>query len=67
MKSNLRERTLDLVRNRPPSLTLKTLASEADVNYDWLKSFVTGRIPSPGVDNVEKLYTHMTGKQLDLS
>lgn len=31
---------------------------------NWLWRFACGRIPDPGVNRVERLYTHLTGKAL---
>jgi hypothetical protein len=66
MSSKLHESALDLVRNRPPSLTLAQIAEGAGVSLDWLKSYATGRVASPGVDNVEKVWTFLSGKELGL-
>lgn len=66
MQCKLRPRALELVRNRPPSMTLKQLAQEAGVNLDWLKSFSSNRMKTPTVDNVERVYTYLSGKELEL-
>ena len=38
--------------------TLRDLADEADVGYEWLRKFKNDKIPSPGVDKIDKLLAH---------
>lgn len=66
MQCHLLERTLFLVRNRPPSLTLEQIANDANINHNWLKAFAMARYSNPRVREVERLYVHLSGKQLDL-
>lgn len=64
MQCKLRAHTLGLVRNRPPSLTLKQIANDTGLNHNWLKAFVCERYTNPGVNDVEKLYGYLAGKPL---
>lgn len=66
MQCILLERTLTLVRNRPPSLTLEQIANDANLNHNWVKAFAMARYPNPRVREVERLYTYLSGKQLEL-
>lgn len=34
----------------------------SDISYYWIRNFSSGRNIDPGVNNVEELYTHLTGK-----
>lgn len=63
MSQSLLERTLHLVRNRPPSLTLEQLANEAGVNHNWLKAFILERYPNPRIREVEKLHAFLSSKR----
>lgn len=37
-----------------------------DIPENWLWRFSDGRIPDPGVNRIECLYTHLTGRPLEL-
>jgi transcriptional regulator with XRE-family HTH domain len=53
-----------LVRNRPASLPMHTLAEEIGVTRVWLTAFKNGRANNPSAVVVERLYVRLTGKQL---
>jgi hypothetical protein len=44
--------------------TYRTIAEAAGVEWSWLRMFGTNRIPNPGVDNIERLYSYLTGNRL---
>lgn len=62
----LRDKVLDLLANRPRNVTLKDIATGADVPEAWLKVFAAGRIADPSVNRVEVLYNYLNGKPLNV-
>jgi hypothetical protein len=46
------------------SHTYRTIAEGAGVEWSWLRMFGTGKIPNPGVEVIERLYTYLTGRRL---
>lgn len=54
--SQLLERTLHLVRNRPISMTYEKLAELSDLQSNWIATFAQGKMKEPGVSKVEALY-----------
>lgn len=53
-----------LVRERPASLQMQTLAEEVGVTRVWLTAFKNGRADNPSAIVIERLYVRLTGKQL---
>lgn len=66
MLTRLHERTLELVTNRPRDLTYEVIAEATGLDADWINAFRNGRIKDPGVSKVEKLYTFLSGRELDI-
>jgi hypothetical protein len=64
--SILLTRTRELYRNRPASLKPSQIAAETGLSLPWLQDFGWGRKGDPGVTKVERLYTYLSGKPLDL-
>ena len=62
----LHARTLELLASRPKHLSLRKLAEETGINYNWLRNFSEKRRPDPSVNTVEKLYVHLSGRALDI-
>ena len=68
--SQLRERTLQLVRNRNRTITLKKIAAETSLSVPWLQRFCVdpmgpnGEPHDYGVGKVEELYVYLSGKPL---
>lgn len=62
--SKLRDRTLDLVRNRPVHLTLKKISEDTGLPLGWLKMFAQAKIDDPSCNRVETLYEHLSGTTL---
>ena len=50
----------NVARHRGP---MTDLARDAGVSYGWLRLFAQGKIPNPGVRQVEKLAEHFAAKQ----
>lgn len=67
---SLYRHTLELVRQRPVTMTYAKLAeacfekSDGNVTETWLRQFATGRSHSPDVDRVQAVYEVLTGKPL---
>jgi hypothetical protein len=63
MKSKLHETTLKMLRDRPSTLSMREIAEETGLGYDWLRSLNSGRIPSPGILKIERLYEYLSSRQ----
>lgn len=62
----LHAKVVELLRNRPRTLEYEDIAEKIDVSVPWLKNLATGRIDDPSVNRIERLYTLLTGKQLNV-
>lgn len=58
-EKNLHSKTRELLKNRPEDVTLKRIADDTKLNYNWLRSFSVNRIPNPGVEHVQKLHNYL--------
>lgn len=47
-------------------LSMKDISKATGVRVNWLWRFREGRVPDPGVNRVELIYTYITGKSLRL-
>lgn len=56
--------TLELLRNRPITLTLDRLSRETGLPEGWLLSILSKPHISPSVDRVVKLYEYLSNKPL---
>jgi len=63
-KTSLRDETRRLVKERPRSLSLRTIAADTGLNIRWLEQFRDGGSPNPGVCFVQTLYEYLTQRQL---
>lgn len=67
---SLYQTTLNLVQNRPVTMTYAKLAelcagsADGGVTVDWLRHFATGRASCPHVDRVQSVYETLTGTKL---
>ena len=66
MQPKLLPTVLELWRNRPRSVTIMRVHMDTDIPFHWLVHFSKGRVKNPPVDYVEKLYVHLSGRELDL-
>ena len=64
--SILANATLDLLKNRPRTITFKIISEETGLSDGWLREFVSGRKKELGVVKVERLYTFLSKKQINL-
>ena len=62
----LATRTREALADRPRSLTYDRIAQDIDVSKRWLEQFAAGVVANPSVNTVERLYTYLTGKPLDV-
>lgn len=62
MQTTLRDKTLELVHNRPRPLTYKEIEKQTGLPHLWISHFAQERFEDPGVNRVETLYTFLTGR-----
>lgn len=62
----LRDKVLELLRERPRSMTYKKIAEDTDIPEGWLKVFAGGNIDDPSVNRVETLYNYLSGQPLNV-
>ena len=63
---SLRDTTHALLLQRAEKQSLKEIAAEAEVSYEWLRHFWHRKSPNPGVMHVQRLYEFLSGKPLRL-
>ena len=66
MQTSLRDKTLELLLNRPFTKKYKDIEAETGLPEGWLKSFAAGYSKTPSVNRIETLYTYLSGKVLAL-
>jgi hypothetical protein len=64
MTTKLRDRTIELLKNRPASLQLKDIAKATEIPEGWLKMLVQGKIIDPGVNRVQTVFEFLTKQPL---
>jgi hypothetical protein len=64
--SRLQARTLELLKNRPISLTLKKLSEETGLPEGWLHSIIKFPMMSSSAHRIEVLFNYLNGKPLDI-
>lgn len=57
--TSLLDRTLSLLEEKSPELTLVKIAEDTELDYSWLCKFSQGRIPNPGVNGVQTLHDYL--------
>lgn len=62
MSVSLRERTLELLKDRSESL--KVISDKTGLTEPWLEAFLYQKPKNPSVTSVQKLYEYLTGKAL---
>lgn len=65
MKSRLLDKTLELFKDRPRSMTFEDISKETGLPIGWLGTLGQGR-NGHSVTRIETLYTYLSGKELDL-
>lgn len=61
---NLRDKTLELLQDRPRSKTLKVVSEETGIGLPWLNLFLQNRIQNPSVNTIQSLYEYLTNAKL---
>lgn len=60
----LTDTTIALLRNRPISLSLETIAADCKVSVSWLNQLMAGKIRGPSADRIQTLYEYLSKKPL---
>lgn len=63
--TSFRDKTIQLL-NMQHEKSLKEIAKELDLKYEWLCSFSRGKSVNPGVNTVQKLYEYLTSSKLSV-
>lgn len=61
---NLRDKTLDLLKDRPRAKTLKVVSTDTGIGLPWLNLFLQNKIQNPSVNTVQSLYEYLTQEKL---
>ena len=59
-------RTLELLKERSRSVTLKNISEATGLPEPWLKTFAQEKVADPSVNRVEILYAYLNGKPLNV-
>lgn len=65
-RGQLHIRTLQLVRQRPRTVTFEMISRDTKLKIAWITSFCQDRNIDCSVSKVEALYIYLTGKKLEL-
>jgi hypothetical protein len=65
-RSRLYTRTLELLRNRPRTQTLRVISDDTSLPEGWLVSILCKPCLSPSVDRIEVLYEYLSSKRLQV-
>ncbi|MBN46244.1 MAG: hypothetical protein CMH23_07200 [Methylophaga sp.] len=60
----LYEKTRDLLKNRPVTVTFASIEDATGIKESWLRMFNRGKIENPSVNTVQALYEHLSGTKL---
>jgi hypothetical protein len=66
LQSTLYDKTLDLLKNRPITMTLRRIADDTGLPESWLLKILSKRGLHPSVHRVQCLYEYLSGKPLSL-
>lgn len=64
--TKLRDRTLELLKNRPAWLKYPQIAEETGIPLGWIKVFAQEQSEGPDVNRVETLYEYLANKSIDV-
>ena len=64
LRTTLRDKTLELLKNRPAFITLEKIAEETGLGSRWLSMFNNGRISKPSVNAIQTLYEYLTKSEI---
>lgn len=65
-RGKLHARTLELLKARARTVTLKSISEETGLEEFWLSKFQNETINDPSVNRIETLYEHLSGKSLEV-
>lgn len=65
-RSRLMLRTMELLRQRPRTLTVDMIAQDTGLHPGWIARLSNPAYGSPSVDAVVKLYEYLSGHPLDI-
>lgn len=60
--TDLRDRTIELLKNRPVWMTLGIISIETTIPEGWLKSLSQNKIEDPSVNRIETLKNYLENK-----
>lgn len=66
MLCRLHKKTLELLHNRPRTMTYEYIAEQTGLTFWWIQYFAKQKDKDPGVNKVETLYVFLSGRELDL-
>lgn len=67
-RSRLLERTLELLRDRPRTITLAIIEENTGLKQTWLQSLSNGgKVKSPNVCSIVKLYEYLSESKLQIN
>lgn len=56
------EKTIQLLKERPKTLTFALIAEETELTSGWLESLLYKKNPNPSVIQLEILYNYLNGE-----
>lgn len=63
-ESELRDKTIELIKSRSVQITYETIAEKTGLSVRWVEEFANGRISNPGVCSVEAVYHFLTNEPI---
>jgi hypothetical protein len=66
-KSELLQQTIELVRNRPRTVTYTTISEATGLPVQFLQDLMADRLKDPGVTRIEILYNYFAKNKLILA
>jgi len=64
MRTELRDKTLELLQNRNVTLTLLDISVATKISLHWIHKFSTNKIADPSVNRIQTLYEYLSKKEL---
>ena len=65
-ESKLYEKAIFLLQNRNVKVQFKDIEKATGVPEGWIKAFNSGKMKNPSVVRVEKLYSFLSGNELNI-
>ena len=60
---NLYQKTLKLLENKSPDVTLQIIAQDLNLSYSWICKFSSGDIVDPRYNRLQKLHDYLVKRQ----